>query len=99
MNFEAYDLNDLSLPRDERDAALRWLRDNDPGHWDEQNGFLSSLDGQHVALQGSRAVATKAHLRRENVHPRARPGRRAAAPRVWLQVRGDDPYGDWKGGR
>ncbi len=39
MKFEAYDLNDLSLPRAERDAALRWLRDNVPVHWDAKNGF------------------------------------------------------------
>ncbi|MBW1884220.1 MAG: cytochrome P450, partial [Deltaproteobacteria bacterium] len=39
MKFARYDLDDLSLPRAERDAALRWLRDNDPLHWDAKTGF------------------------------------------------------------
>ncbi|MBJ22281.1 MAG: hypothetical protein CL933_22960 [Deltaproteobacteria bacterium] len=39
MKSDLYDINDLSLPRDERDRALRWLRDHDPVHWDERNGF------------------------------------------------------------
>ena len=34
-----YDINDLSLSVDERDEALRWMRHNDPVHWDEKNGF------------------------------------------------------------
>ncbi|MEE2665424.1 MAG: cytochrome P450 [Myxococcota bacterium] len=34
-----YDINDLSIPFEERHAACRWLRDNDPVHWDEKNGF------------------------------------------------------------
>lgn len=39
MKYDEYDLNDLSISREERDAALRWLRDNDPVHWDAKNGF------------------------------------------------------------
>ena len=35
----AFDLNDLSIPREERFAALRWLREHDPVHWDEKNGM------------------------------------------------------------
>jgi cytochrome P450 len=39
MKYDEYDLDDLSLPWAERDAAHRWLRDNDPVHWDAKNGF------------------------------------------------------------
>ncbi len=34
-----YDINDLTLGIDERDRALAWLREHDPVHWDEKNGF------------------------------------------------------------
>lgn len=34
-----YDIADLELPVAARDEALRWLRANDPVHWDEKNGF------------------------------------------------------------
>ena len=34
-----YDITDLSLPVEERDRALSWLRENDPVHWDEKNGY------------------------------------------------------------
>jgi cytochrome P450 len=34
-----YDITDLALPTDERDESLRWLRHNDPLHWDEKNGY------------------------------------------------------------
>ena len=34
-----YDINDLDLPVEERDRALAWLRENDPVHWDEKNGY------------------------------------------------------------
>ena len=44
----SYDLNDLSLPRGERDAALRWLRDNDPVHWDERNELWLLTRHDHI---------------------------------------------------
>jgi cytochrome P450 len=34
-----YDITDLALPVEARDEALRWLRANDPVHWDEKNGY------------------------------------------------------------
>lgn len=34
-----YDINDLALGTEERDEALSWLREHDPVHWDEKNGF------------------------------------------------------------
>lgn len=39
MQYQAFDLDDLGTPRDERDAALHWLRDHDPIHWDAKNGL------------------------------------------------------------
>jgi len=36
VNCEQYDLDGPSLPRAERDAAMRWLRQNDPVHWGTQ---------------------------------------------------------------
>jgi cytochrome P450 len=33
------DINDRSISIEERDAAYQWLRDNDPVHCDEKNGF------------------------------------------------------------
>ena len=35
----AFDLNDLSISREERFESLRWLREHDPVHWDEKNGM------------------------------------------------------------
>ena len=43
-----YDLNDLELPRGERDAALRWLRDNDPVHWDARNEMWLLTRHDHI---------------------------------------------------
>jgi cytochrome P450 family 142 subfamily A polypeptide 1 len=37
VHYDRYDLDDASLSPRERDEALRWLRDNDPVHWDEKN--------------------------------------------------------------
>ena len=34
-----YDINDLELSVPERDRSLAWLREHDPVHWDEKNGF------------------------------------------------------------
>ena len=34
-----YDITDLDLPSEERDRALAWLREHDPVHWDEKNGY------------------------------------------------------------
>ncbi|MCG8592713.1 MAG: cytochrome P450 [Proteobacteria bacterium] len=34
-----YDITDLDLPVEVRDEQLRWLRANDPVHWDEKNGY------------------------------------------------------------
>ncbi len=34
-----YDITDLDLPSEERDRALTWLREHDPVHWDEKNGY------------------------------------------------------------
>jgi cytochrome P450 len=34
-----YDITDLSLPVEQRDEALRWLRAHDPVHWDARNDF------------------------------------------------------------
>jgi len=57
VKYEEYDLNDLSLPRAERNAALRWLRDNDPVHWDAKNDLwllTRHEDVRHLAKDHER---------------------------------------------
>jgi len=57
VKYEDYDLNDLSLLRSERNAALRWLRDNDPVHWDAKNGLwllTRHEDVRHLAKDHER---------------------------------------------
>jgi cytochrome P450 len=65
MKFEATDINDLSLPRAERDAAPRWLRNNDPVHGDAKNGFwllTRYADVRRLANRIRTAVGDRAGL-------------------------------------
>ena len=39
MRESDYDIDDLSMPAEAESLALRWLRDNDPIHWDERGGY------------------------------------------------------------
>ena len=49
-----FDINDIDSDPRERDAALAWLRRNEPVSWDERNGFWLATrhaDVREVAKQ------------------------------------------------